>query len=147
MRPAPRRAASSSRKPPAARSALHPQLDFRTSDGRACIGWIANDISSFFLFRLLTVFVYKTFWRTFLKSFSTEVFHTILTFYFTKSLNVVPISRREGSRHKFESGFSRVVHLLVSILNNAASKHQAIRMVKKVSEESVDSGKLISIDN
>lgn len=25
-----------------------PQLDFRTSDGRACVGWIVSNISSFF---------------------------------------------------------------------------------------------------
>lgn len=43
---------------PALRSTL--QLDFRTSNGRACIGWIAKDISSFFFsFHLLTVFVYN----------------------------------------------------------------------------------------
>lgn len=37
---------------------LAPQLDFRTSNGRACVGWIANNTSSFFSFRLLAVFVY-----------------------------------------------------------------------------------------
>lgn len=31
---------------PAVRTSL--QLDLRTSDGRACVGWIANDTSSFF---------------------------------------------------------------------------------------------------
>lgn len=46
-------------------------------------------------------------------------------------------SRRQP--HKFESGFSRVEHL--STRNISISTHQAIiRMVKKISEESVDSG-------
>lgn len=98
----------SARPRPESRSSI-PQLDFRTSDRRACVGWIANDTSSF-LFRLLRVFVYylpAQFTYILLDggAFFVNFSNYFRRFFFPSSFNAVPISRREGDRHKFESGF------------------------------------------
>lgn len=102
------------------------QLDFRTSNGRACVGWIANDTKQFFSFRLLAVFVYYL-PHTFRKSFSTVVLLIIFLF---RRFNFCLVFKRRSdftSRrqpHKFESGFSRVEHLLGTSQYQRIKHHQ-----------------------
>lgn len=94
------------------RIGLKNQLDFRTSDGRVCIGWTANNISIFFLLRLLTVFVY-TFRDIFPYNILLE--RRCPTFRIYSAFNLLSClltSSDFSSRrlpHNFESGFSRVV--------------------------------------
>lgn len=96
------------RAQPAQRPPSLHQLDFRTSDGRACVEWIAKDTSSFFSFRLQQCLFILSAKRI---SFSTVVLTSLrlnclnssirrlFSLFISCALNNIagPISRREAA--------------------------------------------------